>query len=193
MVAALTRLVDEATAAFEVYDYARALERAEGFFWRFCDDYLELVKTRAYDESDPEGAASARAALAVALSVLHRLFAPFLPFTTDEVWSWWMEGSVHSSRWPESAELRPLAADASADALDLAGQVLSELRGAKSAAKASMRAEVSLAVITDTAERLDLLAGVIDDVVATGNVTELRTQVGAGFTVEATVVPPPAT
>ena len=193
MVAALTRLVDEATAAFEVYDYARALERAEGFFWRFCDDYLELVKTRAYDESDPEGAASARAALAVALSVLHRLFAPFLPFTTDEVWSWWMEGSVHSSRWPESAELRPLAADASADALDLAGQVLSELRGAKSAAKASMRAEVSLAVITDTAERLDLLAGVIDDVVATGHVTELRTQVGAGFTVEATVVPPPAT
>ena len=55
------------------------------------------------------------------------------------------------------------------------------------------KAKVSLAVITDTAERLDLLAGVIDDVVATGNVTELRTQVGAGFTVEATVVPPPAT
>ncbi len=192
MVAELARLVDDATAAFEVYDYARALERTEGFFWRFCDDYLELVKTRAYDDSDPEGAASARAALAVALSVLHRLFAPFLPFTTAEVWSWWMDGSVHSASWPDSAELRPLAADTSPDALELAGQVLSELRGAKSAAKASMRAEVSLALITDTSERLELLAGVVDDVVATGNVTVLRTQPGDGFTVEATVIPPPA-
>ncbi len=192
MIAALARLVDDATTAFEGYDYARALERTEGFFWRFCDDYLELVKTRAYGDSDPEGAASARASLAVALSTLHRLFAPFLPFTADEVWSWWMDGSVHSASWPNAAELRSLAAEASSDALDLAGQVLSELRGAKSAAKASMRAEVTLAVVTDAAERLELLAGVLDDVVATGNVIELRTQVGDDFAVEATVVAPPA-
>jgi valyl-tRNA synthetase len=192
MLASLARLVDDATTAFEAYDYARALERTEQFFWRFCDDYLELVKGRAYDDTDPEGSASARAALAVALSTLHRLFAPFLPFTTDEVWSWWMEGSVHVSAWPDADELTTGAGGADPAALELAGQVLSELRGAKSAAKASMRAEVALAVITDTAARLEVLAPVLADVVEAGNVTEVRTEVGETFSVTATVVPPPS-
>src|SRR5690606_36922713 len=47
MLVALADLVDEATASFERFDYARALDRTESFFWRFCDDYLELVKNRA--------------------------------------------------------------------------------------------------------------------------------------------------
>jgi valyl-tRNA synthetase len=192
MVAGLARLVADATEAFEGYDYARALERTESFFWRFCDDYLELVKGRAYAEADPEGSASARAALAVALSTLHRLFAPFLPFTADEAWSWWMEGSVHTSTWPGADELVALADGADPAALELAGQVLSELRGAKSAAKVSMRAQISLAVVRDSAERLELLGTVLADVVEAGNVAELRTEVAETFSVEATVVPPEA-
>jgi valyl-tRNA synthetase len=192
MVAGLARLVLEATEAFEAYDYARALERTEGFFWRFCDDYLELVKGRAYDGDDADGSTSARAALSVALSTLHRLFAPFLPFTAEEAWSWWMEGSVHTSAWPESDELVALAAGADPAALELAGQVLSELRGAKSAAKVSMRAAISVAVVRDTAERLELLGSVLADVVEAGNVAELRTEVAETISVEATVVPPEA-
>jgi valyl-tRNA synthetase len=104
----LAALVGEATEAFEAYDYARALQRTETFFWRFCDDYLELVKRRAYGDQGPEAAGSANSALSAALSVLLRLFAPFLPFVTEEVWSWWQTGSVHQAKWPTATELESL-------------------------------------------------------------------------------------
>jgi valyl-tRNA synthetase len=190
MVAQLAHLVDDATRAFDAFDYARALERTEQFFWRFCDDYLELVKGRAYDDTDAAGAASARAALGVALSTLHRLFAPFLPFTCDEVWSWWMQGSVHTTTWPDADELRPLAEGIDPAALDVAGAVLSELRGAKSAAKVSMKATVRTATVVDTPARLELLELVRADIVEAGNVAELLTKEGETFSVTAEVEPP---
>jgi len=198
MVATLARLVDDATNAFEEFDYARALERTEQFFWRFCDDYLELVKGRAYgapageaiDPTAQAGAESARAALALALSTLHRLFAPFLPFTTEEAWSWWMDGSVHRAPWPDAAELRTIAADGDPAALELAGAVLSELRGAKSAAKVRISAPIERAVVRDTAERLELFATVADDVAEAGKVDELAVATGEALSVEATIAPP---
>src|SRR2546428_8769302 len=107
----LAALVNETTEAFDAYDYARALQRTETFFWRFCDDYLELVKGRRYGEQDAAGAGSANAALTAALSVLLRLFAPFLPFLTEEVWSWWRDRSVHAAPWPARDELESLLAD----------------------------------------------------------------------------------
>jgi valyl-tRNA synthetase len=61
MLRSLAALVTEATEAFDSYDYARRLQRTESFFWRFCDDYLELVKGRRYGEQGSEGAASANA------------------------------------------------------------------------------------------------------------------------------------
>jgi valyl-tRNA synthetase len=141
MLAALAEVVDEATAAFHAYDHTRALERTERFFWDFCDDYLELVKTRAYDTGSAEGA-SARAALLTALGALHTLFAPFLPFVTEEVWSWWRDGSVHAQAWPDAARYRAAAADGDPAVLAATAEVLRAVRKAKSEAKLSMRAEV---------------------------------------------------
>src|SRR4029450_6117210 len=106
MLAGLAGVVDEATAAFEAYEPANALEAGEGCFWTFCDHYLELVKGRAYGEAGPAGQASAVAPLRLGLHPLARLFAPVLPCVTEEVWSWCHAGSVHVSPWPEGGPLR---------------------------------------------------------------------------------------
>ncbi len=186
MLAGLAQLVGEATAAFEDFDYARALERTEAWFWSFCDNYLELVKVRAYGEngSDPDATASARAALDIALSTVLRLFAPFMPFTCEEVWSWWMQGSVHRSEWPDAEALASLAGDADNEALDIAASVLGSIRGAKSAAKVGMRNPVRLVTVTDTAERLALLALVSSDVHEAGRVERMEAVEGDPATVE---------
>ncbi|HET6954212.1 MAG TPA: class I tRNA ligase family protein, partial [Acidimicrobiales bacterium] len=192
MLAALAGLVGEVTESFDTYDYARALARTEEFFWSFCDDYLELVKNRAYGSDGDDGAASARTALGLALRALLGLFAPFLPFVTEEVWSWWQEGSVHRSPWPDAAALREVAeagAAAPSDEPDPAvlavvAAVLSEVRKAKSEAKRSMRSEVDVATVTDTADRLALLAMAADDLCSAGRIAELRPVAGDGLAVE---------
>jgi len=146
--AGLAEVVDRATAALDAYDHTRALELAETYFWTFCDDYLELVKDRAYaggasDDVVSAETASARAALGIALDTLLRLFAPVLPFATEEVWSWWREGSVHRAPWPTSAPLRAAAGDADPTIVGAAGAALAALRKVKSEAKASMRTEIA--------------------------------------------------
>jgi valyl-tRNA synthetase len=171
MLAALDGVVREATAAFDDYNYARALEVAEQFFWSFCDDHVELVKDRAYGGRGEDAALSAKSALALALSVQLRLFAPVLPFVTEEVWSWWQEGSVHRAAWPSSDELAGATGDAAVVA-DVAA-ALSGVRKAKSEAKASMRADVERATVTAPAEQIARVREAAGDLAAAGRVADL--------------------
>jgi valyl-tRNA synthetase len=163
MLARLASVVDEATIAFETYDYARALEKSESFFWWFCDDYVELVKTRAYSEG--AGSESARAALQRALSTLQRLFAPHIPFATEEVWSWWQTGSIHRASWPTQADLLggTTAVESTADLLDAVCNVLAVIRRTKTEAKVSQRAEVEHVLVSATETQISLLQfGLVD-------------------------------
>jgi valyl-tRNA synthetase len=148
MLARLAETVDEATSAFDDYDYARALERTEAMFWWFCDDYVELVKGRAYAAHGADGAASAQAALRLALSALQRLLAPFIPFATESVWRWWQSGSVHGATWPTRAELGTTGDVA---ILDPIGEVLAQIRRSKTEAKTSQKTPVSLATVRASA------------------------------------------
>ncbi len=165
MLAGLREVIVAATRAFESFDYSAALEATETFFWSFCDDYLELVKERAYGAGGDEAAASARAALARALEIQLRLFAPFLPFVTEEVWSWWREGSVHHQAWPTADEIT----DAGEVALlaDLADALIA-IRGAKSNAKVSMKTEASRAVFRGDKISLTRLQSIESDLRAVG-------------------------
>jgi valyl-tRNA synthetase len=172
MLAALDGVVARASAALADFEYTAALEAVERFFWSFCDDYLELVKQRAYD-GDGVGAQSARLALRSALSVLLRLFAPFLPFSAEEAWSWWHDDSVHTSPWPTPTASAGAAAAGDTDLVAVAGTVISAIRKAKSEAKQSMRAPVGTVRVQGPAARLAPLHAVSGDIRAAGNVSTL--------------------
>ncbi len=180
LLATLADVVDAASTALDGYDYTRALELTESFFWRFCDDYVELVKGRAYGAFGVAGSASARATLAIALSTVLALFAPFLPFVTEEVWSWWKPGSVHRARWPEAGELRKFADNGDPRQLEAVSGALTAIRRSKSTAKVSMKAAVASAHVSGEADLLALVAAAAPDLRSAGSITSLTFAAGSG-------------
>ena len=166
LLTSLRGLIDDTSRAMEGYDYARALQMTETFFWSLCDNYLEMVKSRRYGDHGPEAAGSANASLLCALSVLNRLFAPYLPFATEEVWSWWQPGSVHAAPWPTVDEVdRVAAADSQAQrALEAAIEALGEIRRIKSLEKRPLKARIETADVRWSADSVRLLQGVELDI-----------------------------
>jgi valyl-tRNA synthetase len=198
LLARLCELIEDATAAYEGYDYARALEVTETFFWSFCDDHVELVKNRAYGSLGESRAASARTALRTALSVLLRLLAPVLPFATEEAWSWWHEdGSIHRQPWPSpderelaeplsgaatSAPATPVSSvpahSADKELLPVVAEVLGAVRRVKTEASLSLRAPVATVVVTGDVERLDRMRVAADDLCQAGAIETLELREG---------------
>ena len=172
----LAQVVETATSSFDKYDYTRALEVAETFFWAFTDDYVELVKERTYGNQGEAAANSARAALGITTHTLLKLFAPFIPFVTEEVWSWWQEGSIHLQSWPKSSEI---ITDKSAgiDPLNNVTWILSEVRKVKTENKQSMKAEVKTLEIWAKAEVIEQVKDAQKDLIAAGNIKDLKLNV----------------
>ena len=169
----LAQVVDSATKAFEKYDYTKALEVTESFFWSFTDDYVELVKERTYGKQGEESANSAKAALGITIHTLLKLFAPFVPFVSEEVWSWWQKGSIHNQTWPKPEEI---SANKSIgiENLELVTKVLAEIRKAKTEKQLSMKAEVLELEIKTKNEEIEIIKKSEKDLIAAGNIKNLK-------------------
>ena len=167
MLATLDGVVREATKALEAYDHARALELTESFFWTFCDDYLELVKERAYDRPTWDRRPP-RSHCASRSSTLLRLFAPVLSFASEEAWSWFNEGSVHTAAWPE-----PLGIEGDPAVLAAVGEALIGIRRAKTEAKASQKTPVTRMTIAAPAAAVALVQLAEGDLKAVGRIAEI--------------------
>ena len=189
----LARIVRDSTADLEAFNYTRVLERTETFFWSFCDDYLELVKGRRYGDYGPELAASANGALLTALSTTLRLFAPFLPFVTEEVWSWWRDGSIHHSKWPTPEEvLEPCGGiedDRAVQSLEFATAVLGAIRKKKSEEQRPLKTPVAKTIVHAPETMLELLPEIESDLRASGLIQQLATQPSEAFQVEVALAP----
>ena len=189
----LARLVRESTEDLEGYQYTRVLERTESFFWSFCDNYLELVKSRRYGDHGEGPAASANTALLASLSVFHRLFAPFLPFATEEVWSWWQPGSVHKASWPTEEEILAVAGgadDRGVVALLLAGDILGEIRKKKSEQQRPLKTAVARIMMRAPERKLELLPDIEQDLRAAGQIQQIDTLVSEALQVDVELAPP---
>jgi valyl-tRNA synthetase len=187
------RLVREGTADLEDYNYTRVLERTESLFWFFCDNYLEIVKSRRYGDQGPAPAGSANAALLTALSALLRLFAPFLPFASEEVWSWWQAGSIHTAAWPRPEELFEAAGgerDEDARALELAAAVLGEIRKRKSEEQRPMKTPVVRAAVRAPEEDRLLIESARKDLCAVALIQDLVIERGDVFGVDVELAAP---
>jgi valyl-tRNA synthetase len=189
-VAELRALVARVTAAFDELDYSLPLQAAEELFWRFCDDFVELVKVRSYDESDTPERRSATAALHLGLRVFLRLFAPFLPYVTEEVWSWRFAGtdgapgSIHRAAWPTVAEMAATGEPAVPESFAIAAEVLGKIRGAKTRDKKSLRWPVTALRVWGPSEAQRALQAVLPDVLRAGAVEEGALELGTGPVVE---------
>jgi valyl-tRNA synthetase len=183
LIAALGPLLEDCTNALEAFNYTRALDQTESSFWAWTDNYLELVKTRAYGEGT--GAASARAALQLSLSVFLRLLAPFLPFATEEVWSWWQPGSIHRASWPTTDELTQPTGDRAI--LEAVIEVLTQVRKAKSDTQVSMRTTVTRLVITDSSAALDRLRAGLPDLQQAARAETIELSEAESLSVEVTL------
>ncbi|MBM3957826.1 MAG: class I tRNA ligase family protein [Gemmatimonadetes bacterium] len=192
----LRDVVEKATEAYEEYEFGQALQLTESFFWNgLTDNFLELVKRRARDELDPEGRASAVAALRLGLDVLLRLFAPVAPTITEEVWSWAFaeekgQPSIHAAPWPSVEELARIPAPDHAGSFRVACEAIGAVRKAKTEAGIALGRPLRLCALSGSREALRRVEPVLADVAAAANArrVDLRAvtegEEGAAFAAE---------
>lgn len=156
--AKMRTLIEKSTEAFERFDYAQSLQLTESVFWLFCDDYLELVKARAYQEKELPSGQSAIASLLLTLKIFLRLLAPSMPFITEEIWSWSFadnHSSIHKTHWPIVQELHHIIFEETL--MDIAFDILRQVRTTKSQAQKGMKWPVESLKVSGKDDQLNLV------------------------------------
>jgi valyl-tRNA synthetase len=145
----LNKVIDSSTENFKNYEYSRAKNDAESFFWKsFCDNYMEIVKYRIYNGSDDEKE-SAKYVLYNSLLSITKMMAPITPFITEEVFQKFFKKdqksmSIHISDWPVKIKI---SSDGDYEkSWSKFIDILEYVRKAKSEAKKSMKAEINLTI-----------------------------------------------
>ena len=162
----LNELVKSTTLAFENYEYAKAKLETEKFFWSMlCDNYLEIVKKRVYENKGNKE--SAQYTLYISLLTILKLIAPIMPFITEELYQTHYkkqekDKSIHISSWPEyNTKI------SKSDELDTFIEILTKIRQEKSNAKKSMKSEIILTISKEDKKKIqDLLEDLKDVTIA---------------------------
>lgn len=178
----MNAMIKQANDYFATYDYAAALEVIEKRFWDFCDNDLEIVKKRAYDINDK----SAAATLMFCIDTFLKLFAPFCPFITEEIYQcrpWGNESaeSLHLQAFPKASEVF-----ADARVYDDVSFIASEIRKAKTAANITQRTPVKQILIKAPEKELQALKNVADDIENVGGIVAGALKFESGEALEVT-------
>jgi valyl-tRNA synthetase len=166
-------VVEEVTEKFAAFDYASSLSVVENLFWEFCDYYVELVKWRTYKQRETAGGKSALASLEYSLSNILRLFAPYMPYITEEVWSWYYAEkenapSIHKSLWPTALSSGLTEEDELL--FKMSKDIVGKIRAEKTSAHKNLKWPVSLLEISGKEKDIMLVQKIEADIQATGNV-----------------------
>lgn len=183
MISDLQLVIKQATQFFEEYEFSKARAVVEKYFWQnFCDNYLEIVKDRLYKPEiyGDESRLSGQMTVYYVLSNLIKLFSPFLPFITEEVYSWKFkedEGleSVHLTSWPIAKD--EFISKELSSAGDLAIKVIGALRRVKSKEQVSQKHEILSSIIPCKSEEKVLLERVLEDIKRTVSAKEITFEV----------------
>ena len=183
----LNYTIKEATKDFEGYQYSNAKTDIENFFWKdFADNYVEIVKNRIYNGKGNEKI-SAQYTLYNSFLTILKMFAPFIPFITEEIYQeYYKKGqrtepltnspksqinektkSIHLCEWPKSEKKE----EKKSETYNLLLETIGKIRQEKSIAKKSMKAPIIL-----TLEKKDrkILNEVEQDLKSVANAIEIK-------------------
>lgn len=187
--ARLQGVIARATAQYDDYDWTDALNLVERFFWEdFCGDYLEFVKERV--RTNDEGAVSAKATLARAYHILLRLFAPFMPFVTEEMWQRgyaWGGASVHGQTWPGEANFADVARSEHPESFVQAQAIAVAIRKARSVAKVYKNYPIKSVDIVAPEDRHTSLRAALADLIAVEKIEAVNLSAGKALEVSVNI------
>lgn len=106
IISRVNKATKEISDNLDKFELGMAAQRVYDFIWNeYCDWYIEIVKTRLYGE-DSLDKDTARFVLIKVLKDMLKLLHPFMPFITEEIWSYLpnTDSRLIRANWPTYSE-----------------------------------------------------------------------------------------